>query len=164
GALGEARTVQEVRHDLELEIDRRAQHAHLDVDAVAGARALQERGQDSHRQERGAVLVDDGRADWRRWLPGATRDARETREGLEEKILPGPVAVRARLAVSGGRDVHEPRIPGPRRLPAETETLHHTRPEVLNQDVGALDETSGDREPLGVLEIERETPLVPVRG
>ena len=43
----------------ELEIERGPQHAHLDVDPLAGAPALQKRRQDSHRQKGRAVLIDD---------------------------------------------------------------------------------------------------------
>ena len=116
-ALGEPRAVQEVGDDLELEIERRPQHAHLDVKTLAGARPLEERGQHPHREKRRAVLIDDGRADGGRRLSRAAGDAREAREGLEEEILPRPVAIGARFSVSGGRDVDEPRVPRPRGLP-----------------------------------------------
>ena len=110
------------------------------------------------------MLVDDGRADRGRRLARAARDAREARERLEQEILPRAVAVGTRLAVPGGGDVDEPRVPGPGRFPAQAETLHHARSEVLDQDVRTFDEAPRDGVAVGMLEVQGQAPLVPVRG
>jgi len=134
------------------------------VEPAPGAGPLEERAQHAERQEGRAVLVDDGGADGRRRLVGAPRDRGEAGDGLDQEVLAGPRAVGARLAVARGGDIDEPGVDGRHALPVEAEARHHARAEVLDEDVGALDQAPGDRLALGALEIEREAPLVAVRG
>ena len=162
-ALLESRPIEEVGDGLDLQIQRRPQHAHLDLEPPPGAAALDERRQHPHGQQRRPVLVDDGRAHRGRRLAGAPRDGGEPRDALHEEVLTRAVAVRARLAVAGSRDVNEPRVDGAGVLPAEPPALEHARPEVLDQHVRPLDEPARDGPAMIRLEVEREAPLVPVR-
>src|SRR5262249_46729324 len=155
--------VEEIRRRLDLQIERRTQHADLHVDAVARALALEQRAQDAERQQRRAVLVDDRGADRGRRLIGAARDRGQAGHAFHEQILPRPVGVAAGLAVTGRRDVDQPRVDRFRRLPVETVARHDTGAEILDEHVGALDEPPRDGTAVRMLEVEGETALVAMR-
>ena len=56
---------------------------------------------------------------------------------------------------------------GPERahgVVVEAELLEHLRREVLDDDVGARDEPLGEREPVGMTEVERDAALAEVHA
>ena len=94
-ALLEPRAVEEIRRRLDLQIERRAQHADFDVQAASGSRALEQRRERAERQQGRAVLIDHRRADGGRRLVRAPRDRRQAGDALHQEILAGTVAIRA---------------------------------------------------------------------
>ena len=92
----------------------------------------------------------------------ATAEAGETGQRLDEQVLAGPPDVRAVLAVADAGAVHEPRVPLRERLVAQPEPLHDARPEVLDDDVGLVDQAKRDVDAVGRLEVEDDAALVPV--
>ena len=69
---------------------------------------------------------------------------------------------RAGLAVAGDRAIDQPRIDLAQRLGAETEPRHHAGPELLDQDVGALDQRHQPGAVALVLEIEHQALLAAI--
>jgi hypothetical protein len=162
GRLLEIRSVEVVGRHLDLQIQRRAQHAHFHVEPLPGAAALEQGAEDAQGEEGGPVLIDHRGAHRRGRLVRAPGDVGQAGEGLHEEVLPGPVAIRAALAVARGRDVDEPRVERAGRLPVQPEAGHDARAEVLHEDIGALDEPARDGLAAGLLEIQGEAPLVAV--
>src|SRR5712671_1976601 len=70
--------------------------------------------------------------------------------------------VRSIAAVSGTCRVDDLRIDLLRDLIAKAQAVHHSRPEVLDDDIGGPDELLCDLQSLRALEVERQAPRVAV--
>ena len=93
-----------------LEIDGALHHRCLNLLPLTCPLTMQQRGQDTHRQQRRAMLVHDGGAGRRRHLTGPSGCPGQTRHGLQQQILSRQVSIRAILAVSRRRGVNDPGV------------------------------------------------------
>ncbi len=97
----------------------------------------------------------------RRLLAGA-RD--RVRGGGLQHAFPAPYSgAGIVLRETGQRAVDQPRIDRPHRLCAQAQTVHHPGTEVLDHDIGGLDQPPRGREPLVGLQIEDDAALVAVQ-
>src|ERR1700687_5490402 len=69
----------------------------------------------------------------------------------------GMRSVRTRLAHIAGAEHDERRLALPQRLVTQTEPRQDTRPHILDEDIGPLDQAMGKIEPLSVFQIEGHT-------
>lgn len=83
---------------------------------------------------------------------------------LDDVIDRRPVAARAILSVARDRTEHDVRVEHLHVFVAEAETADHAGPEILDQNVGPLDDAACDAQVFRVLEIERDRLLAGVRG
>src|SRR5699024_7346938 len=82
--------------------------------------------------------------------------------GLHECIVGLCVLVRPVRSVSGDRGMDEARVDRPQISSTEAEALGGAGGEVLDEDIGRSNELMQDLEPVGALEVERQTLLVAV--
>jgi len=78
------------------------------------------------------------------------------------EIVAGLASARPALPVARDRAVHQPWVHGLERFVSEIEPLHHAGPELLDQDVGALNQRHELIAGLWALEIENQTFLAAV--
>ncbi len=140
GALRQAATVvEEGGQHLELEIDQRLEEAGLDVGALAGDAAPDQRGENALRRRGAGEHVADGEAERHRALALVAVQPHHARARLRQEILPRPLHPRAFLAVAADRGVDEARVDRTHRLPVDAEPLDDAGPEVLDHHVGLGD-------------------------
>ena len=85
---------------------------------------------------------------------------------LGDHVVGRPRRVRAgtgaRVAEAADRAVHQLRVGLAQHLVAESQRLHHAGAEVLDDDVGRVDQATQDRRVGRVLQVERDAALVAV--
>ena len=120
-------------------------HRHVDVLTLTGAVALHERGEDADRrlQARVQVGVRHGLGA-RLGVQPPRGELHQPQLGVHHRGVRPPSRHHAVLPVAGDRAVDELRVAGAHRGVAEAEPIEHTRPEVLEHDVGGGRETGDD--------------------
>ena len=115
--------------------EQRIQHRDVDMVAPAGPLAPQQRHQHARKRHVGGQHV--GGRDRRHGGPvvPAEIDAQDARHRLDRKVVGGPVAIGAVLAVGRDRDVDDPRIARPDRGVADAQPIDHARPEGFDEHV-----------------------------
>ena len=111
--------------------------------------------------EPGADVGDGERNAVGRAVLGAG-DRHQARHGLDDQVEAAATGIGAGLAETRDRPQHQPLVARVQCLPAEAEPLHDSRAEILQHDIGTVDEFPEDLEILLVLEVELEAALVPV--
>src|SRR5581483_4442242 len=130
--------------------------------SLAGALTLEQRRHDALRQEHPGAEVVDGDADTPRAAAGRAGDAHESAHTLGDLVDARALPVRAVLAEARDRAHHDARVDLPQRLVVDLQPVLHVGAEVLDDDVGLLDEPVEDP-PAGVgLQVDRDRPLVAV--
>ena len=109
-------------------------------------------------QHQPAHRVEPGHADARRPV-GMAVQAGETGIALEQRAVGDGARLRSGAAETRGRDVDEVRIDGADRLRAEAEPVHDAGRVVLDQHVRLRGERAGDRDRLGLLQVEHDAAL-----
>src|SRR4051795_6803376 len=143
------------------EVEDAAPHRDLDALAAPRVRALVERRADRAEQvDRVARVADLGAGDDRRGVLEAGRAHRAA--GRLGDVLVGLRVLERAGAEALQRRVDQPRVELVQVLPREAEAVHHARAEVLDQDVGAVDQLAEDLLALVGLHVEGEAPLVAV--
>ena len=131
--------------------------------AFAGAVASPQREQDvHHRRQRAAADVGDQRRRHVRPIQRAGLQRQQSRVADVVDVVPGLRSARPALAVAGDRAIDQPRIDLAQRPGPETEPRHHAGPELLDQNVGALDQRHQPGAVGFVLEIEHQALLAAV--
>src|SRR4029453_11211320 len=90
------------------------------------------------------------------------RDRHDPAERLHEGLVPGAVLAWPGSPERRDRAVDEAGVDRGQGVEAEAEALHGARPEILDEDVGALHQITQDVPPFRGLQIEREIPLVAI--
>src|SRR3954451_5391373 len=137
--------------------------AHRDLDALAAPRVrslVQRRADRAEQVDRVARVADLGAGDDRRAVLEAGRAHRAA--GRLGDVLVGLRVLERAGAEALQRRVDQPRVELVQGLPREAEAVHHARAEVLDQDVGAVDQLAEDLLALVGLHVEGEAPLVAV--
>ena len=130
--------------------------------ADAGSLAGIERHPDSLGGIEPSQAVDDQRADPMRRAVIADIERDEPGEGLRHRVGAGQIGVWPFLTEAADRDVKQPLVARRQRVVAEPEPRRDSRPEALDDDVGAFRERDGDFPCGGGFEIERQALLAAV--
>ena len=131
--------------------------------ALARGLALDQRDQDALSQEDSRAQIGDGNADPHRPLAWNAGDGHQSAHALGDLIDARAIPVGTALAESGNAAVDQARVDLTDRLVVDPQTLLHTRPVVLDDDVRIPRELLEDRHTFGVSEVERHAPLVAVQ-
>src|SRR5690606_17992231 len=115
--------------------------------------AVVERDERPQRAEGGGQRVADADPDPRRRPVRVAGDVAQPAHGLTDDTEPGPLAVRAGLAVARDADHDQLRVDLAEPIPAEPPALQRARPEVLHQDVGGGDQAPRDLLPLRLAQV-----------
>jgi hypothetical protein len=146
---------------------RRLQHGDVDALALPRAGAPHQRRSYGKRRRQSADGVGDGIADPQRRARGVAGDAHDAGEALHDLVIGRIVPQRSVLPEAGNGAVDEAGLQLAQRVIAEPEPLHHSRPEILDDDIGGAQqaaehllaglalEIDGDRTLAGVLGEER---------
>lgn len=141
-------------------------HGDVDVLALPGALGVPQRGEDAERgeQSRNGISHTGSHPDGVRGVgPG---DGHQTAHGLRDDVEGRPVpvgAVPARLvAEAANRGVDQAGIAGREGVVVETEAVHDAGGEVLDDDVGVVDQAQQYVAGLGLLQVQHERPLVAI--
>src|SRR5439155_21947868 len=137
-------------------------HRHLDELAVARAPALDERGEDRHRQMHAGAAIADIGAVQRRRAAGYAGDAHRARGRLRDRLEAFETAIRAVGAEALDRGVNGARVEFLHRVVAEPQSLHDAGAEILGDDIAFLDQAAGDFLPLRGLQVDDDAALVAV--
>ena len=152
------RVVQGIAHPLA----ERLEHRHLDHRALAGALPHQERGEDARVGVHAGRDVRDGDAHLGGLVRGAG-DRQHPRLGLHQQVVGLAVAVGAGRAVPRDLAHHEPRVRGPQLGRRQPEPPGGAGGEVLDEDVGLLEQPPQHDAGVGVLHVEGQRLLRPVQ-
>ncbi len=134
-----AEDVQEVVGIIGCELDRgplrglqhHLGHRHIEMLALTGAAALQQRGEDAHCRVRPRVEIRvRDRLLTRLGTQLAGTELHQPQLGVQHGCVGAPPCHRAVLAEAGDRAVHHRGVAPPHRLVAETEAVEHARAEV----------------------------------
>ncbi len=142
--------------------DRRGEEIHVEVLPAAGARAMHERGLDHPEGEIRRGEVGDRPAGARGRIAGLAGERHDAAHALGDEVIawaPGEWTV---LAEAGHGGVDDARIRRAHRRVAEPLALGDAGEEVLDEDVGPACQLERHATPVGVAEIHRDAPLVPV--
>jgi len=126
--------------------DRHLTVEHPDVDehALAGQRAVVQRGIDPRGEEQPGGDVADGHPDARRLAAVLAGDAHHAAHPLHDHVVGGPGRVRACASESRHRRVDQARVTHVQRVPAEPQLVHRPGPEVLDEHVGHVEQPLED--------------------
>ena len=106
--------------------------------------------------------IRDGDRHAMRWPVLRARHAHQSRHALGNEVEAAALAIGAGLAEAGDGGVDQARVAGRQRRPPETQPLERAGPEILDQDVGAIDQL----QQLGLaglgLEVDDDRALVAV--
>ena len=145
---------QEVGHDL--------LHRDLHQLALAGALALDVRGQDGGGRVDAGAGVADGGAAADGLAIGKAGHAHHAAGGLGDHVEALVLAVRAGEPEALDTRHDDPWIGRAQALVVEAELLHQAGREVLDHDVGLLDHLQEERPAVGVFQVDRHAALVRV--
>src|SRR6185503_7316020 len=144
------------------ERDRRLVHRDVDKLSAAVTLADAQRREDADRRVEASGEVGDRHADLHRRPTLLTRHAHQTAHRLDDDVECRPLGVWPVETPSRHCRVDEPWIRVEKALWVEAEVAHRARPEVLDDDVGALRETTEDVCAGPVFEIERDAALAAI--
>ena len=122
-----------------------------------------QRGEDAERRVHPGGDVGDRDAGAHAAAAGLAGHADHAALGLDHEIERGAVAIRAVLAEAGDRAVDDARLPRARLRVADAELVDGADAQVLEHDVGAIEQPEEDRLALGMLQIERDALLVAIQ-
>ena len=143
--------------------DHDVEHRHLDVLADAGLfPRVQCRRHRLRREHRRGLVGHDGPDHLRASRLGLGLDVGEAREALDDRVVDALLGVGSAVAGAADRDVDQARIERAHGRLAEAQPVHHLRPEILHQHVGAGDQLAQDLDALGLLEVDRQRALAAV--
>ena len=133
----------------------------LDVLAAPGPVALAQRGQYADRGEQTRQDVDEGHPDFGRVVGVGAGDAHQPAERLDQQVIAGEFAARAR---SECRDaaVHQSGVSPPNGGLVQAEPCHRPGAEVLYQNISTLGEASRHLQVRTVAQVEHDAALVAV--
>ena len=146
------------------ERERRGEQAHVQVLALARPQPVDEGGVHRAEGEESGSEVGHRAADLGGWAPRRAGESHDAAHPLGDRVVPRAPRVRPRLAEAGDGRVDDRRVRGAHRLVAEPESVGDARQEVLDEDVHAPGELEHEPGALGVLQVDRDPPLVPVDG
>ena len=148
----------EVEHE-KLRLDQRG----VDPLPLAALLALQQRQHDAVGQQDARGGVVDRDADPHRPLPRQAGDRHQPAHALRDLIDAGAALIRPVLPEPRDRAVDDARIDLAHGLVIDAEPVLDGRFEVLDDDIGLLDELEEDFLPLRAFQVERQRPLVAVQ-
>lgn len=114
--------------------------------------------------ERAAAQVAHLQTGHGRSAIGLCTEAQHTGDRRVVEIVAGTITIWSILTVTADAAEHELRIPFVQGAEADPEAIHDPRPEALHDHVRAVDEMEKYLTSQGVLEIDRQRPLVAVDG
>jgi len=142
--------------------DLPADHRRVDRLPEAGPRPRMERRGDREGGEHPGDHVRLGDPDHRRHPIRLAGEAHDPAHPLDDEVVRRPGPPRAVLAEPGDLAVDRARVQRGDALLREPESGHRPRTEILDDDIGSLDEPLECRLPRGMLEVEGDAALVPV--
>ena len=143
--------------------DRRVKHRELEMLALARPFAGQQRRRDRlGRGQAGHLVRDDRPHHLRLARDPIGLDVRESRQGLDDRVVDALLGVRSFLSEAADRDVDETRVQLAQALGAQPQLVDHAGAEVLDEDVCGADEVEQDPDAAFLLQVEDEGPLAPV--
>ena len=147
------------RHERAHDLKERLEQVHVDdlTDAAVHRDHRGERG-----RERGDLVGQRDRRQQRRAV-GLTVERGEARHRLGQRGEPRTMGVRPVLTEPGDPSDHQLRVGGEQDVGCEPEPFERSRPEVLDEDIGAGAQPAHHREVVRVLEVERDRSLVAVQ-
>ena len=145
-----------------LEIQGRGKQVDIDPPAAPGARLLHQRPKDARSIDHGAMMIDDRGPDQARRLALLARNPGHAGQGLRDHVLARPVHIRPVRAITAGGREDKLGVQLPERLIAQTQLVHHARPEVLRHHIRRGRQLFGDLKRLRVLEVQADAALVAV--
>ncbi len=140
--------------------ERDVQHRAVDVLALAGALALEQRAGEGEGAHRAGRVVDDRRADLDRMDIRRAGRRHHAGQRLDGVVVGRLVSARAVLSEGGHRAVDQLRIDLLHVFVADAEGRECAGPVILDHDVGVLDELLEDRAAALLLQVEGDGPLV----
>src|SRR5581483_10054266 len=154
------------RHRLGPQVrDHRIEHRDPHVLSFAGAQLVKEGGGDGLRGGEGGGVVGDYRPDH----PGAAGfpialDVGKSGQGLDHGIVGALARIRSVFPESAYRNVDDIGANRADIILAEPEALGSAGSEVMDEDVGGLDELFQDRAPVGRFQVDGNGALVAIAG
>src|SRR6516225_9862835 len=163
GALRWPATVVEVSGDrLELKVEHRFEHAHVHQSALVGDRTANKACENTLHQVHSAEDVGDRQSHRHRSLAGITAEPSQTREGLQQQVLPRQIAPWAFLPVAADLPVHQFRVELAHTCVGQLEPADDTWTEVVHDHVRLADELLHLFPSLRCLEVRGEALFVAV--
>ena len=134
------------------------------LDPLALARPVPRLQRAQHADGEIETGADVGDGEWNAigWAVLRAGDRHQSRHRLDDEVEAAAPGVWAGLAEARDRAQDQPLVAGVQRLPPQAQPLHHARTEVLQHDIGAVDQVPEDLEILLVLQVELQAALVPV--
>ena len=142
---------------------QRIGHCHIEVLSLPRSLAAEERHENADQRTRSQGDIGHGQSREGRSTARSLAEAQHTGEGLSAKVVRGSLAEWARLPERRQRTVDDARRLLLHRLIPKPETVHDTRAERLDKDVGLRGQAEEDLSPLVVFEIEGEAELPALR-
>ena len=155
--LAEALVIAQAHPD---QVDHRVLHRDLDLLAESGQVTLHERGENADHAVHPGARVADGRPHVRGRPIGRARDAHGAAHRLGDGLVALVVAVGAVRPEALDARVDEAGVERPHRGIAEAQAIEDARPEVLEEDVGALEELAEHLLASRVLQVQGQAALV----
>lgn len=130
----------------------------------ACAQPVHKRRQDSERNERGRVIVDDGAALYLWVLVSAALHRRYPGKALQQGVETRMIAQWSLFSVSRERAVDEIGSNASKCLVVDAKPSRDRGSEVVHDDVGVLDQSMERSLALGKLQVKNDRPLVSIRS
>ncbi len=141
--------------------DRREQRRPHDL-PLTGSLPLEQRGQHARHAVHAGQQVADRDADALGVVRSRSGQRHQTRLPLRDLVVPGPITLGAAVAETADAQHHQPRVEVVHPSGREAEAVEHAGPEVLQQDVGPLDQRGQHRDAVVALQVQRDGLLVAV--
>ena len=137
-------------------------HRHLQLLALAGARAVEQRADDAERHQHAGAGVADRRAGLDRPPARLAGDAHRAARGLRDRVEREPLLVRAAGAEALDLGVDDAGIDRADDIVAEPQPLDRAGREILGEDIGLLHHLLDQRQPALGFQVDGERALVGV--
>src|SRR5947208_2679884 len=152
----------EVLRDVREQRDLAVEERQIDLAALPGALAAEERAGDREGTEHPAGQVGHRQAHADRAPVGLAGDGHGAAHRLQREVERGPVAVRSLLAVGGDRADDDPLVERPELRVREAQALHDAGAEIFPDHVRLTDELVEHLAATLAVEVERERFLVAI--